>query len=252
MDKALIEKQNVDNIKKIISMKRKYTVNSIDSSPEFQHKTYLSKTILLMSFLSLIIGLYILFNQSYYLNKDYNFSNLKTLYYYIIIYTLGLFGVIIISFCLALIIKLMSSIKKCLKSNTIDNEKENILISEEEDDDNFLSQILENANNISMIPYTFSICVLFTIILYLTGFPLSWYLIYSLMKNNIYYNVFNFFLLYCFIFINTISGSIFIFVLVIFIKTRRQNSLRKLSFIYDDYNLEAVYKEVKDAIDLVK
>ena len=109
-------------------MKRKYTVNSIDSSPEFQHKTYLSKTILLMSFLSLIIGLYILFNQSYYLNKDYNFSNLKTLYYYIIIYTLGLFGVIIISFCLALIIKLMSSIKKCLKSNKIDNEKENILI----------------------------------------------------------------------------------------------------------------------------
>ena len=91
-----------------------------------------------------------------------------------------------------------------------------------------------------------------TIILYLTGFPISFYLIYALLANNNYSNVFKFFLLYFFIFINSFSGAIFIFVIVIFIKARRQNSLRKLSFSYDDDNLKTVYKEVKDAINLGK
>ena len=250
MDAPLIEKYNLNEPKNTFS--KKYTVNSIDSSPEFQHKTYLSKTIILMSLLSLIIGFYILFNQSFYLNKDYNFSNEKILYYYVILYTLGLFGIIIVSFLLALIIKLMCSIRRCFKCKKYENEKENTLIDEDDNNDGFLSQILENANNISIIPYTFSICILLTIILYLTGFPISCYLIYALLGNNNYSNVFKFFLLYFFIFINSFSGAIFIFVLVIFIKVRRQNSLRKLSFSYDDDNLKTVYKEVKDAINLGK
>ena len=103
-----------------------------------------------------------------------------------------------------------------------------------------------------MIPYTFSICVLLTILLYLFGFPFSWYLIYALICNNIYCQFYQFFLLYFFIFINNISGAIFLFISFIFIHVRRQNSLRKLSFNYDEDNLMAVYKEVKDAMDLGK
>ena len=230
-------------------------MNSIDSVPEFQEKAYLSKIIVSMSFLSLLIGIYILLNKEYYLNTNINFLLYTKLYYYIIIYTLGLIGVLFTSFFLALIIKLISSIKKCLKSKNNEIEKENILIDKEEEeseDDNFLTQILQNADNISMVPYTFSICVLLTIILYVVGFPISWYLIYNLLIDNVYSNYYKFFILYLFIFINSISGAIFIFVLIIFIKSKRKNSLRKLSFTYDEDNLIAVYKEVKDAIDKAK
>lgn len=254
MDIELIEKQNDDNYKNEL-LKKKYTVNSIDSVPEFQEKAYLSKIIVSMSFLSLLIGIYILLNKEYYLNTNINFLLYTKLYYYIIIYTLGLIGVLFTSFFLALIIKLISSMKKCLKQKNNEIEKENILIDKEEEeseDDNFLTQILQNADNISMVPYTFSICVLLTIILYVVGFPISWYLIYNLLIDNVYSNYYKFFILYLFIFINSISGAIFMFVLIIFIKSKRKNSLRKLSFTYDEDNLIAVYKEVKDAIDKAK
>ena len=253
MEVGLLEKKN-DNHINYESYKRKYTVNTIDSSPEFQNKTYLSKIIVSISFMSLIIGIYILFYKSYYLNPNYNFSNPKLLYYYILIYTLGLFGVIVIAFLFALLIKLISSIRNCFKSKKgeIEKEKENILIDENDEDDNFLTEILQNADRISMIPYTYSICILLTILLYLFGFPFSWFLIYTLISNNIYYQFYQFFLLYFFIFINNISGAIFLFISIIFIHVRRQNSLRKLSFNYDEDNLMAVYKEVKDAMDLGK
>ena len=252
MDVGLLEKNN-DNHINYEPYKKKYTVNTIDSSPEFQNKTYLSKIIVSISFLSLLMGIYILFYKTYYLNPNYNFSNPKILYYYILIYTLGLFGAILIAFLFALLIKLISSIRSCFKSKNGEIEKENILIDQNNDEnDNFLTEILQNADRISMIPYTFSICVLLTILLYLFGFPFSWYLIYALICNNIYCQFYQFFLLYFFIFINNISGAIFLFISFIFIHVRRQNSLRKLSFNYDEDNLMAVYKEVKYAMDLGK
>ena len=255
MENPLIEKQITDYSKNEL-LKKKYTVNSIDSAPEFQQKTYLSKIIISINLLSLIIGIYILLNQSYYLNQEYNYSRSSILSYFIIIYTLGLFGILILAFLVALLIKLMSFIKKWLKSKKNENEVENILIEDESEDesedDNFLSQILQNADNISLIPYTFTICVLFTIILYIGGLPISWYLIYTMILNSHYYYIFQFFLLYFFLLVNSISGAIFIFVLIILIKTRRFNSLRKLSFTYDEDNLLTAYKEVKDAINLGK
>lgn len=252
MDIELLEKHN-DNFLKNESYKKKYTVNTIDSFPELQNKTYLSKIIVSIYFLSLIFGIYILFYKSYYLNPNYNFSNPEILNYYIIIYTLGLFGVILISFIFALLLKVINSIRKCYKSEKSEIERENILKDDiNNDEEDFLSEILQNANNISMIPYTFSICILLTILLYVFGFPFSLYLIYALICNNIYSNFYQFLCLYFFIFINNISGAIFTFILIIFIKVRRQNSLRKLSFNYDEDNLMAVYKEVKDAMDLGK
>ena len=170
MEVELLERTDDDISKNDISRKRKYTVDSIESAPEFQHKTYLSKIIFSISLLSLIIGIFLLFNQSYYLNPEYNFSKQKLLYYYIIIYTFELFEVLLAAFCLALLIKLISSIRKCFKSKKNDIDKENNLVDEEESEDNFLTQTLVNADNISMIPYTFTICVLLTIILYVIGF----------------------------------------------------------------------------------
>ena len=251
MDVELIEKQNED-FKNEFSKKRKYTVNSIDSAPEFNHRTYLSKIIISLSILSSIIGIIILFNHSYYLSPKYKFSNPKILFYYIIIYTLGLFGVLLTSFLFAFLIKIISSIRKCLKAKKNDINNDNDSNDEEESEDNFLSQMLQNADNISLIPYTFTICILLTIFLYVIGFPISWYLICKMINNNIYGIIFNFLLLYFFILTNNVSGAILIFVSIIFIISRRQNSLRKLSFSYDEENLINSYKEIKDAIDMSK
>jgi len=254
MDAELLDNQNEDNTRDEILKKRKYTVNSIDSAPEFQKNPYLSETIFLISFFSLLIGAYILYNKIYYLNPQYDFSSYDMLYNYILIYTFSLIEVLIIAFIFSLIIKLFSSIKKCIKSKKNEDQREEILVENEDisDDDNFLSQILQNADNISLVPYTFTLCVLLTIILYVAGFPVSWYLIYYMVTNSVYSNFYNFILLYLFIFLNSVAGAVFIFVLIIFIRAKRKTSLRKLSFTYDEDNLMAIYKEVKDAIDLVK
>ena len=254
MDIPFVEKTSNDDMQKYLSFRRKYTVNTIDSLPEFDNKLYLSKTIIIMSFLSLILGLYILLNNSFYFNPKYNFSYSSILYYYILIYTLGLIGIFILSFCITLFIKLISSIKKCFKQNNKDNndilkEKEILL------DDNYnsiLSNELENSDNIATIPYTLSICIFLGIILYLIGFPFSFYLIYILFQNNYYYKISEFIGLYLFILINDISGGIFLFVLISFIRNKTPNSLRKMSFAYDEDNLMNAYKEVEDAINLAK
>jgi hypothetical protein len=254
MDIPFVEKTSNDDMQKYLSIRKKYTVNTIDSLPEFDNKLYLSKIIIIMSFLSLILGLYILLNNSFYFNAKYNFSYSSILYYYILIYTLGLIGIFILSFCITLFIKLISSIKKCFEQNSKDNndilkEKEILL------DDNYnsiLSNELENSDNIATIPYTLSICIFLGIILYLIGFPFSFYLIYILFQNNYYYKISEFVGLYLFILINDISGGIFLFVLISFIRNKTQNSLRIMSFAYDEDNLMNAYKEVKDAINLAK
>ena len=252
MDVPFIENNNNDNLKKYLSLRKKYTVNTIDSLPDFNNKLYLSKIITVISFLSLILGLYILLNGSLYFNSKYNFTKTFLLYYYILIYTFGLFGILLLSFCITLIIKLIMSIKNCF-NNKNNNEK----IAEKEIilDNNYNSILLnelDNSDNIAIIPYTLTICIFLGIILYLFGFIFSFYLFYILLRNNYYYKFFEFIALYLFIIINDISGGIFLFVLIVFIKAKTYNSFRKMSFVYDEENLMAAYDEIQEAINRAK
>ena len=248
MDDSLIEKNNNE-------FRRKYTINTIDSFPEFQNKLYLSKIIISINIFSLIFGIYILLNSKYYLNPNYNFPKSSFLFYYIVIFTFELFCILILAFLFTLLIKLIISIKQCFLSKSKNNEqpkdreKEKEINLEENNNIIFLKEI-ENADNIGLIPYTLSLCIFLNIILYIFGFPCSIYLIYFLVKNDFYCNYSDFFLLYLFIIINNISGGIFLFILFAFIRNKTYNSLRKLSFNYDEDNLMAVYKEVKDSINM--
>ncbi len=244
MDVSLLDKNNNMHM-------RKYTINSIDSFPEFRNKLYLSKIIVSISILSLIFGIYILIKGNYYFNPNYNFTSLNFLYYYIIIFTFDLFGILFLSFLITLFIKLFIAIKKCFKSRNKDIIEKEILLEENSINNNISLREIENADNIGLIPYTLSIGIFLNIILYVFGFPCSFYLIYCLMKNDIYSNFIDFSLIYLFIVINSISGGIFLFILFAFIRNRTYNSLRKMSFNYDEDNLMAVYKEVKDAINMV-
>ena len=245
MDATLLEKTNSEEIKRYLSFGKKYTVNTIDSLPEFNNKSYLSKIIIGISCSSLILGIYIIINKSYYFNYKFNL-----LYYYIIIYTFGLFVLFFFFFIITLILKL---IKKCFKSKNNDNintikliEEKEILLDENYNDNILLNEI-DNIDNIEIIPYTLSICIFLGIILYVVGFPFSFYLIYLFIKYHFY-----FFIICLFIFINDISGAIFLFILIAFIRNKTPNSLRKMSFYYDEDNLMAAYNEVKDAINLAK
>ena len=244
MDVSLLDKNNNMYM-------RKYTINSIDSFPEFRNKLYLSKIIISISILSLILGVYILIKGNYYFNPNYNFTSLNFLYYYIIIFTFDLLGILFLSFLITLFIKLFIAIKKCFKSRNKDIIEKEILLEENSINNNISLREIENADNIGLIPYTLSIGIFLNIILYVFGFPCSFYLIYCLMKNDIYSNFIDFSLIYLFIVINSISGGIFLFILFAFIRNRTYNSLRKMSFNYDEDNLMAVYKEVKDAINMV-
>ena len=248
MEDALIDSQNKDDLqlKKYLSFRKRYTVNSIDSLPDFDNKLYLSKIIIINSFCSIFLGLYILFNSSFYFDIKYNFSHKFLLFYYTLIFTFGIFGILIISFFFSLIIKSISSIKKCFRKSNKNNNEEILL-----DNNTLLLNDLENSDNIAIIPYTLSICIFLGIILYLIGFPFSFYLIYIMIRNEYYYKFNEFFVLYLFIFINEISGGIFIFVLYSFIKAKTQSSFRITSFDYDEDNLMNAYKEVKDAINLI-
>lgn len=255
METSLLDKQNTnDSINKYLLYKRKFTVNSIYSLPEYHNKLYLSKIIISLSFISLILGLYILFNGSFYFNPRYKFNQYLLLYYYTLIFTFGIFGLLFISFIVTLIIKLIKLIKNCFRNKSEDDyetlEEKEINLNEKISDNNILLNELENADNIAIIPYTLSICIFLSIILYLIGLPFSFYLIYILLRNNIYYKFFQFLVLYLFIIINDTSGAIFLLVLISFIKTKTQNSYRKMPFSFDEDNLTAAYKEVKDAINL--
>ena len=236
MDDFLLEKNNNER-------RRKYTIETIDSFPEFHNKLYLSKIIISISIFSLIFGIYILFNSKYYFNPNYNFKKISFLFYYIIIFTFGLFGILFFSFCFTLFIKLIIFLKNFFKSKSIDNN--------EQPKNEEINLEIENADNIGIIPYTLTICIFLNIILYIFGFPCSFYLLYFLLKNNFYSNYSDFIFIYLFIVINDISGGIFLFILFRFIRNKTYNSLRKMSFNYDEENLIAVYKEVKDAINLV-
>ena len=246
MEEPFLDKQNIEPFKKSMSFRRKLTSNTILSLPDFNNKLYLSKSIIFISFFSLLLGIYILYEYSYYFNPSYNFYHPSLLYYYVIIYTFNLLGIFFISFFITLIIKLVISIRQCFK---LDEDEEILLEKRLNEEENFLNQILENANNISIINYTLTISIFLTILLYVLGLPFSFYLIVALICNKFYYNIINFFVIYVFMIINGFSGAIFLFVLYSFIKS---NSLRKISFSFNEDYLISVYQEIDDAINLAK
>ena len=51
--------------------------------------------------------------------------------------------------------------------------------------DNILLNEIDNVDNIEIIPYTLSICIFLGIILYVIGFPFSFYLIYLFQMHNL-------------------------------------------------------------------
>ena len=65
---------------------------SLDSVEEISSRTrsLLSLSLIIINLISIIIGIFILYNNNYYLNPDFKFSNQISLFIFIIIYTFGI------------------------------------------------------------------------------------------------------------------------------------------------------------------
>ena len=220
--------------------------SSVNSNPELKGNKIFSLRIslILINIISTISGCYILKNKKYYLSPENGFEYHNSLFLFIVLYTLGMVAALIFSFLFTLIIKIFSFIY-----NLFNSENPKLIKSEEQrQSESSLRFILENANELSLIPYTFTIFVVTTCILYLISLPYTIFLLIFLNKNDLYSNYKDFHLLYFFVVINMIAGLILFYVSIIVVFVKRDGSFRKRSYYIDDNNLNNLRNEIRDAI----
>ena len=194
--------------------------------------------------MSLISGIYIYQNRNYYLSKAYKFEYSKTLLIFIILYTLGMLGTLIFSFFLSVLLKIIVSIINMFQ----DKSKIPLNKNEEKHSENSFAFINSNSNEFSIIAYTFTLFIITTAIIYFLSLPYSIFLLIFMNKNEYYNNSNDFPVLYFFVIINTIAGSIIFYVLLIIAFAKREGSFRQISFFIDDNNLNDLRNEIREAM----
>ena len=217
---------NVLNNQGSSTLKTIKSINEINPIQEY----YFQRTILLICILNSIIGFLILSSKNYYL--IFSFSHKNALYYFIIIYTFNIFGSLIVSFFLSLFIYIMS---KFFCKKIIINQKDKKY----------------TIDNISFIPYLFTIFVLIDIIIYLLGLPYSIILFSKMIKNQEYSMINKYKLLYFFILINSIVGIILMYVIIVMVVIKSKENKKQIKFDFDEKKLENITQEVNEAINKV-
>ena len=229
---------------------------SLDSIQEISYRkeVYIRFSLILINIASLIIGIYILKNSEYFLNPDYKFTNYRSLYFFIITYSLGMISALFLSFLIALIVKLINFLKnkkENIDNSTVAESTDKNLINLEQEHTRISVFILNNKQNeIALIPFTLSYFIAITIGLYFIALPYSFCLIINLLKNEVYSKFTSFFWLYIFLIINFIAGLILILSLFYMVFAKRSGSVRKLEYKLDNENVEKIKKEVRDAIKI--
>ena len=117
---------------------------SLDSIEEMSSKnrTFFRLTLITINIISFIIGIYILYNNNYYLNPDFKFSNYISLYFFIILYSFGMLSALILSFLFSLVLKIIYHYKNNNSKDNNINSSKNDLMENEQDH----SQISININ----------------------------------------------------------------------------------------------------------
>jgi hypothetical protein len=235
----------------IISEPQKNTENSRPSLDSVQELGSTSQTIfrislLLTNIISLISGIYILYHREYYLNPSYNFSNYKSFYFFIIVYTLGMLFSLIFGFLIAFCRKIINICKN--RNNPIENQELNNNNDESEHSKMSLFILGNNQNEMALIPHTLSYFIVITIGIYFVGFPFSLFLIINCYRNNFYSKFSEFSMIYFFLGINFIAGFIMVATLFCMVFRKRKGISRKIDYNLDNNNIENIKEEVKDAI----
>ena len=149
---------------------------------------------------------------------------------------------LIISFLLFILIKIFIFI-----INFICNDNSESLNKKNE-------KVSSNSNNsylnqFSLLPYSFSLFIVITCIIYFISLPYSIFLLYFMNKNKFYSNYKEFIILYFFVIINSFSGLILLYILLISIFTKRKGSVRKRQLFIDYNKLNKIKKEIKEAME---
>lgn len=203
------------------TLRRIKSLNELTPTEEYLFR----RLIILICFINSILGYYILSKSSYYIIPKEQFAYNKELKYFIIIYSLNLILTLIISFLISLPIYVIYS--ACYKKRI------NKQIS---------------VDDISLIPYTFTIFIILDIILYFSALPCSLLLLWKLLKNFEYSNVRKYVPLYVFIAINEVIGMILLYILFVMIIKSATHSVKQIKFDYDESKLDRIKNEVKEAM----
>ena len=241
---------NNDDIQHKSTTHSNSSLNSIQEISSKKEK-YFRISLILINIISLMTGIYLLNNRDFYLSEDYQFKNHRALYVFIIVYTLGMLSALIISFIIALILKLIYFLKnKKQNSSTADIPNIDIINNQQQHTRITLFILNNEQNDIAIIPYTLSYSIVVTIGLYFIALPYSSCLIINLFKNEFYYNFISFFWLYFFLIINLVAGAIMIIVLFYMVFKTRTGSVRKFEYPVSNENIETIREEIRDAIKL--
>ena len=203
------------------TLKRIKSINELTPTEEY----YFRRIILLICFINSILGYYLLSNSSFYFIPKYKFLYHKELKYFVIIYSLNLLLTLIISFLISLFIYIIYSIFIKKRSKT------EISVDE-----------------VSLIPYAFTIFIILDIILYFSALPCSLFLMLKMLKNIYYSNYRKYILLYIFIGINSIIGLILLYILIVMIIKNATHSVKQIKFDFDESKLNKIKDEVNGAM----
>jgi hypothetical protein len=212
------------------------TATSIDSIPELSRNTQTCYNIffILISIISLILGIKLFIEKETSLLKEFEHYNL--LYFFVIVYTFGFFTALLLSIILSLLIYLIWTIILCFKKRIQINSELDLLISEDQ--------------KISIISYTFGILIVMLILLYLIAIIIGIYLLLKIKKNSRYKDYIHYFLVYCFILLNILIGCslFFIFLFVLFC-IKPKESIRQKNYKIDDRKLHNIENEIQEAFE---
>ena len=226
--------ENGENEKKIRSSN-----SSINSNPEIKDKKILRISLIIINIISAFSGFYFFKYRQYYLSPEYNFEYYDSLLVYVITYSLGMIASLIFS------VLFTSLIKICIYIINMFNEKKATLANNEQLSENSFRYINGNSNDVSFIPYTLTIFVVATMIIYFISLPYSIFLLIFMARNETYSKFKDFRLLYFFIIINTLAGLILFYVLLIIVFVKREGSFRKINYYIDDNNLDNLRNEIR-------
>ena len=201
------------------TLRRIKSLNELTPTEEY----YFRRIILIICFINTILGYYILSNSSFYIIQEFYYK--KELKCFIMIYTLNLLLTFIISFLISLTIYFIYSVFIKKKS------KEKLPIDE-----------------VSLIPYTFTIFIILDIILYFSALPCSLFFLWKIIKNDEYSNYKKYLLLYIFIGINLIIGLILLYTLIVMIIKNATHSDKQIKFDFDESKLSKIKDEVTVAM----
>ena len=203
------------------TLRRIKSINELSSTEEY----YFRRIILLICFINSILGYYLLSNYSFYFIPKEKFVYHNELKYFVIIYSLNLLLTLIISFLISLSIYIIYSIfiKK--------RNKTKLPIDE-----------------ISLIPYSFTIFIILDIILYFATLPCSIFFLWKMKNNEIYSDYKKYKLIYIFIGINSIIGFILLYILIVMIIKNVTHSVKQIKFDFDESKLSKIKNEVNEAM----